>query len=543
MALPNPLPDNPTRWDGWKNYNSSNYYERLCLDFDSNANAEQIEDNCRKLLVWWQKKLPLKNQPSNPIAQILRGGLDDAPLRLAEARTELLDPAARAKIDSELRGKIVGAAIEEFKKIINFALADKKLTEDGERRLYDAGQRTALSAEETKAAIDSELERLGAVRVKDAPPPVAAPVWVPAAASAGAADGSRDPSAEFRRLLRMSRLGDEGGEMSDEQRDTMCNLGESLGLTGGQAEDLIDEYLEEMEGGAASPAAGKAAPVSQKPAPVAAKAPAAPAALPKPTTINTSPIARSQEKLKYPNFTNSIGAEMFLITSGTFAMGSTGPDATPQEQPVSLVTIGCFYMARYPVTNEQYERFDTQHRNKRAAGAGERHPVIQVSSADAEKFCVWLSQRDGRKYRLPTEAEWEYAARGLDDRAYPWGEELDQNIYANFADVNTSFPWRDVTLNDGFAETAPVGSYPRGSSPFGIEDLSGNVFEWCFDYYEAYRGKDSVNRRGPLHGAQRIYRGGSWRSKASSLRASARHFNNPACSANDVGFRLVCEVE
>ena len=543
MALPNPLPDNPTRWDGWKNYNSSNYYERLCLDFDSNANAEQIEDNCRKLLVWWQKKLPLKNQPSNPIAQILRGGLDDAPLRLAEARTELLDPAARAKIDSELRGKIVGAAIEEFKKIINFALGDKKLTEDGERRLYDAGQRTALSADEIKAAIDSELERLGAVRVQNAPPPAAAPIRTPAAASVGAGDGSRDPSAEFRRLLRMSRLGDEGGEMSDEQRDTMCNLGESLGLTGGEAEDLIDEYLEEMEGGAAAPAVTKAAPVSQKPAPVAAKAPVAPAAMPKPTTINTSPIARSQEKLKYPNFTNSVGAEMFLITSGTFAMGSTGPDATPQEQPVTLVTIGCFYMARFPVTNEQYERFDTQHRNRRAAGAGERHPVIQVSSAEAEKFCVWLSQRDGRKFRLPTEAEWEYAARGLDDRAYPWGEELDQNCYANFADANTNFPWRDISINDGFAETAPVGSFPRGSSPFGIEDLSGNVFEWCFDYYEAYRGKDSVNRRGPLNGAQRIYRGGSWRSKASSLRASARHFNNPACSTNDVGFRLVCEVE
>ena len=103
MALPNPLPDNPTRWDGWKNYNSPNYYDRLCLDFDSNANAEQIEDNCRKLLVWWQKKLPLKNQPSNPIAQILRGGLDEAPLRLAEARTELLNPDSRAKLDAQLR--------------------------------------------------------------------------------------------------------------------------------------------------------------------------------------------------------------------------------------------------------------------------------------------------------------------------------------------------------------------------------------------------------------------------------------------------------
>ena len=542
MALPNPLPDSPTRWDGWKNYNSPDYYERLCLDFDSNANAEQIEDNCRKLLVWWQKKLPLKSQPSNPIAQILRGGLDEAPLRLAEARTELLNPESRAKLDAQLRTQMVGAAITEFKKILDFALADKRLTEDGELRLFEAGRRSALSDEEIKSAIDSELERLGATRVENAPAPAPKAAPAPAAPVAvnGAGESSRDPFAEFRRLLRMSRLADDGGEMSDEQRDTMCNLGESLGLAGGQAEDLIDEYLEEMAGMPPTPV--KAAPVSAKPSAAPAKAPAAPM-IAKPVAINTSPIARSQEKLKHPNFTNSIGCEMLLITSGIFGLGSTGPDSTPQEQPVTLVTISCFYMARFPVTNEQYERFDTQHRNKRAAWADDKHPVIHVTSLEAEKYCQWLSQKEGRKYRLPTEAEWEYAARGLDDRTYPWGEELDQNFYANFADVNTAFAWRDTTINDGFAETAPVGSFPRGSSPFGIEDLSGNVFEWCQDYYEAYRGRDVVNRRGPNNGSQRVYRGGSWRSKATSLRASARHFNNPNCSANDVGFRPVCEVE
>ena len=543
MALPNPLPDNPTRWDGWKKYNSSNYYERLCLDFDSNANAEQIEDNCRRLLVWWQKKLPLKNQPSNPIAQILRGGLDDAPLRLAEARTELLNPEARARIDNELRQAMVGAAVVEFKKILEFALAEKKLTGEGERRLYDAGRRFALNEDEIKSAIDSELARLGAVRVTDAPPPpVAAPAPVATPAAFAADDGTRDPSAEFRRLLRMSRLALDGGEMTDDQRDAMCNLGESLGLTGGQAEDLIDEYCDEMEGVAPPPA--KAKPAAPAPKPAAAPPKPAPAPLPaKAVTINTSPIARAQERLKFPNFTNSIECEMFLVTSGAFAMGSMAPDATPQEQPVTLVTVGCFYMARFPITNAQYEKFDASHANKRAPWADERHPVIHITSLEAEKFCLWLSQKEGRKYRLPTEAEWEYAARGMDDRAFPWGEELDADFYANFADFNTTFPWRDVTINDGFAETAPVGSFPRGSSPFGIEDLSGNVFEWCLDFYEPYRGKDVVNRRGATNGAQRIYRGGSWRSKASSLRASARHFNSPNYSSNDIGFRLVCEVE
>ncbi len=539
MALPNPLPDNPTRWDGWKNYNSPNHYERLCLDFDSNANAEQIEDNCRRLLVWWQKKLPLKNQPSNPIAQILRGGLDEAPLRLAEARTELLNPESRAQIDSELRVRMVGEAIVEFRKILDFALADKKLTDDGERRLYEAGRRFALSDDEIKATIEADIARLNVVRVTDTPVTLQR-VNPPVVQSSVDAPAARDPFAEFRRILSMSRLADDGGEMSDEQRDTMCNLGESLGLTGGQAEDLIDEYLEKMEGSAAAPAPARS---SSAPARATPPAAAPPPMFKAPPVINTSPIARAQEKLKHPTFTNSVGGEMFLITSGTFAMGSSGFDATPQEQPVTLVTIGCFYMGRFPITNEQYERFDTQHRNKRAAWANDAHPVIHVSSFEAEKFCVWLSNKEGRKYRLPTEAEWEYAACGLDDRSYPWGEDLDQDFYANFADANTSFPWRDVTINNGFAETAPVGSFPRGSSPFGIEDLSGNVFEWCLDYYEGYRGKDCVNRRGPITGAQRIYRGGSWRSKASSLRTTARHFNSPHCSANDVGFRVVCEVE
>ncbi|HWB59291.1 MAG TPA: hypothetical protein VG733_07355, partial [Chthoniobacteraceae bacterium] len=90
MSLPSPIPDNPIRWDGWKFYNSENFYERLCLSFDSNPSDHQIEDHCRQLLVWWQKKLPLKNQPSNPMAQLLRAGLDEAPQCLVEARTELL---------------------------------------------------------------------------------------------------------------------------------------------------------------------------------------------------------------------------------------------------------------------------------------------------------------------------------------------------------------------------------------------------------------------------------------------------------------------
>ena len=544
MALPNPLPDNPTRWDGWKNYNSPNYYERLCLDFDSNASDEQIEDNCRRLLIWWQKKLPLKNQPSNPAAQLLRGGLDEAPLRLAEARTELLNPESRGRLDAELRTGIVAAAIVEFKKILSFVLNDKRLTEEGERRLFDAGREAGLADDEIKTAIDAEVERLGVVRVANAPPPVPEVRKAAVAPPNGTngANGSGDPFGEFRRLLRMSRLALDGEEMTDDQRDAMCNLGESLGLSGGQAEDLIDEYLDEMNGMPPTPVASGVSRAAVITAPTKTK----PVEIAKPVTkplINTSPVARSQEKQKYPNFTNSIGCEMLLVTSGQFTMGSTGREASPQEQPVTRVTVGCFYMGRFPVTNAQYEAFDAAHRAKRGPWADDKHPVIYVSSQHAEKFCQWLTQKEGKKYRLPTEAEWEYAARGLEGRVYPWGDELNEGYYANFADSNTTFNWRDPQINDGFAETAPVGSYPRGASPFGIEDMSGNVFEWCLDCFEPYRGKDIVNRRGLTNGTQRIYRGGSWRSKASSLRASARHFNLPNYASSDVGFRLVCETD
>jgi formylglycine-generating enzyme required for sulfatase activity len=112
---------------------------------------------------------------------------------------------------------------------------------------------------------------------------------------------------------------------------------------------------------------------------------------------------------------------------------------------------------------------------------------------------------------------------------------------ANFADARTNFPWRDPGIDDGYAETAPVGSFPRGSSPFGVEEMSGNVFEWCLDFYEPYKGKEIMNPRPGKNGRQRVYRGGSWKSRMSSLRATARAFNEPGYLSNDVGFRIVCE--
>ncbi len=550
MALPDPLPDNPLRWDGWKAYNSDDLYARLCLTYESNPNPEQIEGNCRQLLVWWQKKLPLKNQPSNPISQLLRGGLDEAPAYLAEARTKLLDAEGRAIFDQQLHVKIVEAALGEFKKLLSFAVGDNRLREEDEQRLYERGRGIGLSRDEMEAAIDAELARLGAERVSAAPPVQVFAAPAAARMAVGLPSDAANCFDEFRRMLRLSKLCRDGDEMTDDQRDALCNMGESLGLTGGQAEDLIDEYLEEAAGMPPAPVStpnpgSRSVAVAPRPAVAAVgrkpELAAPPAAPRKAQGINTSPLARAQERQKFPAFINTVSMQMLLVSSGQFQMGSASPDAAENEQPVTPVTLSCFYMSRHPVTNAQYEKFDPSHGSKRAPWADDNHPVVYVNSREAEKFCQWLSAKEGKKYRLPSEAEWEYAACGDGNQVYPWGSRLNGGHYANFADKRTSFAWSDPEIDDGFAETAPIGSYPRGASVFGIEDLAGNVFEWCADFFEAYKGKERTNPRGPSGGTKRICRGGSWKSRPGNLRTSARNFNLPDYSSNDVGFRIICE--
>lgn len=558
MSLPHPLPDNPHRWTGWKSYNAESPYERLCLAFEANPSGEQIEDHCRQLLIWWQKKLPLKSQPSNPLSQLLRNGLDEAPKFLAEARTLLLDPAARRQVDERIRARLKETAATEFYKFLAFALADGVLRGDDENNLYHLGATAGLTLEEMKIMVEGEVGKRGAKRAEKvaAPPPApAAPAPVSHAEAAlfvanphatappritpGAA--SRDPRAEFARMLRLTGL--DSDDMTDDQRDALCNMGENLGLTGGQAEDVIDEYLEEVSGLPVSLGTGPAAAVAVAPAASVKKqsAKVAEHIAGKSFAAAFAPLALEQEQGKHPPFQNSAGIEMRLVTSGSFLMGSDAPAAGANEGPVTRTNVSCFYMARHPVTNAQFELFDPGHRARRAPWADDSHPVIYVNSFDAAKFCEWLSAREGKKYRLPTEAEWEYAARGVDGRSYPWGERLNRGDLANFADSRTSFAWRDPELDDGHAETAPVGSYPRGASPFGVEDLAGNVWEWCHDFFEPYPGKERTNPRSRLTTGRRIYRGGSWKSRASSLRAATRAFNGPEYSANDVGFRVVCE--
>ena len=530
VSFPVPLPDDPRKWDGWNRYNSPDLYERLCLDPQTHPSDELIEEHFRQLLLWWQKKLPLKNQPSNPLAQLLRSGLEESSRFLTEARFELLDPKRRQQVDQELAAQAEEQALAEFRKYVVFALNDKTLSSQEEQTLLDFGLQQGLTKEAMLDLIETELRQCGGVRVETPPP----------ASDAEKQSPALNPNEDFMRMLRLSGLDHDA--MTDDQRDAFINMAENLGIDPGEAEDVVDLYLEEIE--------AKAAPPPPKPVAIVAPGPAlASANGGSPTFANRgSPMAApeidpAKERARYQNFVSGVGTEMILVPSGVLRMGSDADDAAPNERPITLVTLGCYYLSRHPITNAQFEVFDPSHASRRAPGAGDQHPVVYVNSLEAAKFCQWLSSRERRRYRLPTEAEWEYAARGSDGRKYPWGDQEGRGDLANFADRNTVFAWSDREIDDGFPESSPVGSFPNGKSPFGMEDMAGNVWEWCSDFVQPYRGRPTTNPRGPTTGSKRIYRGGSWKSRFNSLRATTRGSNIPAFSCNDLGFRIVCECE
>src|SRR3984893_12712662 len=529
ISFPLPLPDDPRKWQGLSQYRSANLYDRLCLDPYANPSSELIEEHCRELMRWWQKKLPLKNQPSNPLAQLLRSGLEESSRYLTEARLELLDPERRRVVDEELAAQTHEASAAEFRKYLDFALASGVLAPDEEKNLLRFGGEHALTEAEMISMIDEALQESGVKRQEAAPaPPPANLVETPATTK------PTNPQEKFMRMLRLSNL--DSFSMGDDQRDTFIDMAENLGLDPGEAEDMVDLFLEEADEksmATPAPAAPKiptkpvttSAPVEEKPAPV---------------KIETNP---ELERSRYGNFSNTLGGTMIFIPSAEFNMGSEIEEAAPNEQPVQPVMVSRFYMSRCLVSNSEYEQFDRGHKSKRASGARGHHPVVYVRYLDAVKFCTWLSTRERRKYRLPTEAEWEYAAKGNDERKFPWGNYQGRGDLANFADKNTVFAWSDREIDDGYPESSPLGAFPLGASPFGMEDMAGNVSEWCHDYYELYRPGPKGNARGAAAGTKRVHRGGSWKSRFSSLRTTARGSNIAGFSCNDLGFRIVCECD
>lgn len=236
---------------------------------------------------------------------------------------------------------------------------------------------------------------------------------------------------------------------------------------------------------------------------------------------------------------------MAFVPAGKFLQGSpeTDPEADRDEMPQRQVYIAAFWIDQTEVTNGDYRRCVsaggcTPSRDQGHAFAGVDYPVVGVDWFQAVSYCQWAGGR------LPTEAEWEKAARGTDGRIYPWGNLFDGSRL-NSCDQNCIQDWRDSGANDDYKYTAPVGSYPAGASPYGVLDMSGNVWEWVFDWYaeDYYQHGPLENPQGPAFGQQRVIRGGSWHYAGRNLRAVNRHKDIPTFRYDKIGFRCVVDDE
>jgi formylglycine-generating enzyme required for sulfatase activity len=241
------------------------------------------------------------------------------------------------------------------------------------------------------------------------------------------------------------------------------------------------------------------------------------------------------------------GAEMVYVPAGEFLMGSTeaDSDAYGDEKPQHTVNLDAFWIDRTEVTNAQFRRCveagacraptacDWGEPTYNDAGKAD-HPVVCVDWEQANAYCRWAGAR------LPTEAEWEKAARGTGGRVYPWGNDFDCRK-GNFDDEQELDD--DVVPGgpncDGYLRTAPVGSYPAGASPYGALDMAGNVWEWAADWYDAgyYANSPAANPKGPDSGESRVLRGGSWGTNWSYVRAAYRNDYDPTNRAANLGLR------
>jgi formylglycine-generating enzyme required for sulfatase activity len=248
---------------------------------------------------------------------------------------------------------------------------------------------------------------------------------------------------------------------------------------------------------------------------------------------------------------SGVAPELVLIPAGWFLMGSDpqrDPHAQSDEQPQHDLYLPDYYIGKYPVTVAEYAAFvgGTRH-SAPDYWSGERppedaldHPVVEVSWHDAQAFCTWLSKDTGRQYRLPSEAEWEKAARGTDGRIHPWGDE-----------PSSRERWNQYCAGC----TTPVGSYsPIGDSPYGCSDIAGSLWEWTRSlwgtsyepqYGYPYSAHDGREHEGAGDAVQRVVRGGGMSKnqyddgRSKDARCAARHGESPDLSTGFMGFRVV----
>jgi len=214
---------------------------------------------------------------------------------------------------------------------------------------------------------------------------------------------------------------------------------------------------------------------------------------------------------------------MVYVPKGVFTMGSDLGEL--DEQPAHDVYLDAFWIDQTEVTYTMYASFTPSRSGQ--------YPVQNATWEQASAYCAWVGSR------LPTEAEWEKAARSPDKRTYPWGNQNPADDLVNFADVKSRLSWGDISVNDGYENVAPVGSYPAGASMYGALDMAGNLAEWVNDWYDEtyYTTSPLDHPTGPAEGFFRALRGGSWYGNADSLRTTDRSWYIPEGGTDYVGFR------
>jgi formylglycine-generating enzyme required for sulfatase activity len=234
------------------------------------------------------------------------------------------------------------------------------------------------------------------------------------------------------------------------------------------------------------------------------------------------------------------GPEMVVVPAGSFQMGDIQGGGRQNEQPVRTVRIEKrFAIGRFEVTFEEYDQFANETGRNLPGDQGwgrVRRPVINVNWQEAAVYAKWLSEQTGKRYRLPTEAEWEYAARGGKETNYWWGNYFLEGV-ANCEGCGSQWDKK---------QTAPVGSFKP--NPFGLTDMAGNVWEWVEDcwhgnYNDAPADGSAWREAGGGNCALRVLRGGSWFDRPGNLRSSYRGGNNAGRRFATVGFRLVTIIE
>jgi formylglycine-generating enzyme required for sulfatase activity len=232
------------------------------------------------------------------------------------------------------------------------------------------------------------------------------------------------------------------------------------------------------------------------------------------------------------NFTNSLGANMILIPAGVFTMGSPASDsnADSDEKPHRVTISRPYYLGETEVTQGQWKAVMKSEpwKGRDYVREGDNYPATYISWEDATEFCRRLSAKEGREYRLPTEAEWEYACRAGSNALYSFGGEP-TNL--------SQYGWFEDNASNVGERYAHLVKQKRGNS-FGLYDMHGNVFEWCFDWYGDYPASAVVDPVGPAEGSLRVIRGGCWHCGAAYCRSADRVRDDPSRRDDFNGFRV-----